>query len=120
MRICGEVDVVVLAVDPGQEVWSGSAVALVEMKSGWFELPAALLLQHTEKISRARRQEVHLCWKHRRLPLEDPHIFVATLIPPHPFVIGLDPELLSAVSKDLFQGATIGVSKFFMHAFFPT
>ena len=108
MRICGEVDVVLLSGNPGQEVWSGLVVAIIEMKSGWFELPAALLLQHASKISSAQRGEASLCWKNHRLMLEEPRVFVATLIPPHPFVIGLDPELLRAVSKKLFPGAACG------------
>ena len=94
----------VLAGRPGEEAWQGLAVAIVEMKSGWFELPSALLLQHTSKISGAHTGEAFLYWNSHRILLGDPYVFVATLIPRHPFVIGLDPELLRAVSKKLFQG----------------
>ncbi|CAE7797808.1 unnamed protein product [Symbiodinium sp. CCMP2456] len=106
-RICGEVDVVVLAGTPGEEAWQGLAVAIVEMKSGWFELPAALLLQHASKISSAQNGEASLYWNSHHIQLGDPYVFVATLIPHHPFVIGLDPELLRAVSKKLFQGNSV-------------
>ena len=105
MRVCGEVDVVVLASSPGQEAWCGLVVAIIEMKSGWFELPAALLLQHSSKLSGAQLGEASLRWSNHRLLLGEPCVFVATLIPPHPFVIGLDPELLRAISKKLFPGA---------------
>ena len=53
-KLRGEVDVVVLK---GSQV-----LAMVEMKSGWFELPVALLEQHEQKCARALRGELSLYW----------------------------------------------------------
>lgn len=103
-RLHGEVDVVILA-KPG-------VIAMVEMKTGWFELPVALLLQHTSKCSQALRGELRLHWGSEVLPLkEPPPLFVATLIPPNPFVIGLDPELLRLLCKALFSGRDLHAPK---------
>ena len=53
-KLRGEVDVVVLQ--------GAHVVAIVEMKSGWFELPVALLEQHELKCARALRGELSLYW----------------------------------------------------------
>ncbi|CAJ1403821.1 unnamed protein product [Effrenium voratum] len=106
-RVCGEIDVAIVALGSGgAEICDGRVVALVEMKSGWFELPAALLLQHVAKWCAAKGEgTLRICWGQRALALEaQPRIFAATLIPSHPFVMGLDPELLKTVCKALFAG----------------
>ena len=97
-RLHGEVDIVVLG--------ETGVIAMVEMKTGWFELPVALLLQHSSKCTEALKGDLNLYCGSQALPLKQtPPLFVATLIPPNPFVIGLDPELLRTICKALFSGA---------------
>lgn len=104
--------------------------ALLEMKSGCFECAAALA-QHEAKLAAAQRSVATAsgrgvaasagrgagrgagpfitettAWQAPRLPLPPPDVtvpvYVATLLPPHPYVIGAEPALTRAVCDALY------------------
>ena len=128
-KVLGEIDLVLM---------HGPAVcAILEMKSGCFEVAAAMR-QHEPKLAAAAAAAAamtpqderhagagqsqrrcrgadassHVCiaettdWRSARLPLPAdgsvPPVYVATLIPPHPFVIGAEPDLTRAVCDACF------------------
>ncbi|CAE8635842.1 unnamed protein product [Polarella glacialis] len=107
-KLQGEVDVVVFGHGQSREGSnSKEVISLIEMKSGWFELPAALFLQHSAKLAKAKAVEknMFLCSGAHQLQLSPREVetFVATLIPPHRFVIGLDPFLLRLLCQHIYS-----------------
>lgn len=107
----GEIDAVVTCHKEGDEV----VIAILEMKAGWFDLPAALLVQHAGKLADGQRFGHPSIWvNNRRLNLNscaehewaDPRaqvaIFAATLIPEHRYVIGIEQHLLRPLCQALY------------------
>lgn len=118
-RSLGEIDLVILEdVDPSDQ---GTIVrAILEMKTGCFELASALA-QHEPKLDAAARAALNgemapqiaesATWRSRRFclpagPSVTIPVFIATLLPPHPFVIGAEPSLLKAVCDALYGRPT--------------
>jgi hypothetical protein len=111
-KLLGEIDMVVLH---GQGP-SAVVCALLELKSGCFEVAAALA-QHEAKLAAAQRGVLATPptgpfiaeaaqWNAPRLRMAPPHepvpVFVGTLLPPHPYVIGAEPALTRAVCDALY------------------
>jgi hypothetical protein len=111
-KLLGEIDMVVLH----GEGPSAVVCALLELKSGCFEVAAALA-QHEAKLAAAQRGVLATPptgpfiaeaaeWNAPRLRMAPPHepvpVFVGTLLPPHPYVIGAEPALTRAVCDALY------------------
>ncbi len=111
-KLLGEIDLVLMH----GEGAAARVCALLEMKSGCFEVAAAFS-QHEAKLAAAQRGALSTPptgpfiavgseWQAQRLRLPPPPesvpVFVGTLLPPHPYVIGAEPALTRAVCDALF------------------
>jgi len=92
---------------------AGRVLALCEMKAGCLEIASALG-QHEPKLLAAQRGGRHApllrAGPGKHAPLlsllsgAPVPVFVATLLPPHPFAIGAEPALIRALGQALYPG----------------